>query len=335
MIFRCQTGYEPHLERELRPLGLVARNQGDGWLETNNPPDLATISDLCFAHAIHPGTEVVTGESVNAIAADIADYFFSTAHNERFKGPWPRIFDCADGLDGLLRRAGSVEKFFIETLRNRMSRVAKLAVPVLPSRAPGLHRGLFVFFPNYHSAFISREIIAGGQRRMADDPLAPSRSFLKIEEAYGILGREPAPRETVADLGAAPGGWSYSAAKRGARVIAVDNGPLKAGALANPLITHLQQDAFRFDPTASAATGNAPVDWLFCDLVENPRRVLDAIVAPWLERRWCRHFIVNLKFGRAADPIALLKEVRARVPAARVRHLYHDREEFTLTGELA
>ena len=53
---------------------------------------------------------------------------------------------------------------------------------------------------------------------MADNPAAPSRSYLKIEEAYGILGREPAQGETVADLGAAPGGWSFSAAKRGAKV---------------------------------------------------------------------------------------------------------------------
>jgi len=334
MIFRCQSGYEPHLAREIRPLGLVARNQGGGWLETNTPPDLATISDLCFAHAILPGTEIVAGESVNSLAADIAEFFFSTTHNERFKGRWPLIFDYDTGVDGLSRRVGSVEKFFAELLRKRMSRVAKLGTPALPAHAPGLLRGLFLFFPNFHSAFISREIISGGQRRMADDLLAPSRSYLKIEEAYGILGREPAPRETVVDLGAAPGGWSYSAAKRGARVVAVDNGPLKAGALDNPLITHIEQDAFRFDPTASAATGNAPVNWLFCDLVENPRRVLDAIVVPWLERRWCRRFIVNLKFGRVADLMDLLRDVRARVPAVRVRHLYHDREEITLMGEI-
>ena len=46
------------------------------------------------------------------------------------------------------------------------------------------------------------------------------------------MGLEPMPGERVCDLGAAPGGWSYSAAKRGASVVAVDNGPLKGGALA-------------------------------------------------------------------------------------------------------
>jgi 23S rRNA (cytidine2498-2'-O)-methyltransferase len=170
---------------------------------------------------------------------------------------------------------------------------------------------------------------------MADDDLAPSRSYLKVEEAYGGLGREPAAGETVCDLGAAPGGWSYSAAKRGARVTAVDNGPLKGGALGHPLITHLREDAFRFAPPAGQ-----PYDWLFCDLVEEPHHVVQHLVAPWLERGWCRRFVINLKFGRT-DPLALLGEVRAKgspfarhAASLRIRHLYHDREEFTLVGEV-
>jgi 23S rRNA (cytidine2498-2'-O)-methyltransferase len=170
---------------------------------------------------------------------------------------------------------------------------------------------------------------------MADDDLAPSRSYLKLEEAYVVLGREPAPGETVADLGAAPGGWSYSAAKRGARVIAVDNGPLKGGAADHPRIEHRRADAFGFHPGPGEQ-----FDWLLCDLVEDPRQVLQGIVFPWLERRWCRQFVVNLKFGRV-DPLALIRELRApdaplvmRGEEVRIRHLFHDREELTLVGRV-
>jgi 23S rRNA (cytidine2498-2'-O)-methyltransferase len=169
---------------------------------------------------------------------------------------------------------------------------------------------------------------------MADDDAAPSRSYLKIEEAYIALGREPQPGETVVDLGAAPGGWSYSAAKRGARVIAIDNGPLKGGALDNPLIEHRLEDAFKFQPAAGEV-----FDWLFCDLVEEPHHVMQNLVTPWLANGWCRHFVVNLKFGHV-DSIALLAELRAPGSAFvahagnfRIRHLYHDREEFTVVGE--
>ena len=150
-----------------------------------------------------------------------------------------------------------------------------------------------------------------------------------------VLGREPRAGETVCDLGAAPGGWSYSAAKRGARVVAIDNGPLKGGALNHALIEHRREDAFKFQ----LEPGNR-FDWLFCDMVEEPHHVLQHIVSPWLERNWCRWFVINLKFGRV-DPVALLAAlrgadspfVRARTEFA-IRHLYHDREEFTVVGEL-
>ena len=171
---------------------------------------------------------------------------------------------------------------------------------------------------------------------MADDDLAPSRSYLKIEEAYVVLGREPVAGESACDLGAAPGGWSYSAAKRGARVVAIDNGPLKGGALNNSLIEHRREDAFRYSPEPDVV-----FDWLFCDLVEEPHHVLQHIVGPWLERGWCRRYVVNLKFGRV-DAVGLLAELRAPGSALvraggrfAIRHLYHDREEFTVVGEVS
>jgi len=219
--------------------------------------------------------------------------------------------------------------------KKRLSRVAKLAVRDLP-RGSGLARGLFVFFADFGRAFVARSAFVHGQRRMADDDLAPSRSYLKVEEAYVVLGREPQPGETVVDLGAAPGGWSYSAAKRGAQVIAIDNGPLKGGALDHPAIEHRREDAFKFAPLPGVT-----YDWLFCDMVEEPHNVLRNIIDPWLAHGWCRRFVINLKFGRV-DPLVFMRELRApdsvlmtRAPGTQVRHLYHDREEFTLVGEVS
>jgi 23S rRNA (cytidine2498-2'-O)-methyltransferase len=154
---------------------------------------------------------------------------------------------------------------------------------------------------------------------MADDPRAPSRSYLKAEEAFSVLGGGPAAGESVVDLGAAPGGWSFSAAKRGARVLAVDNGPLKGGALGEPLIEHRMEDAFKLAPR--------PADWLLCDMLEDPERVLELVL------RWraagARRLVVNLKFGRL-DPLPLLRRARAALPGARCLHLFHDRDEFTV-----
>lgn len=318
---------------EARAAGLAVTGQGGGWVEVaGNAP---TAPDFCFAYAIHHAPVAVEGESVNALAARLLEYFLTSAKEERFDAPWPCVFTTAAGLDGLGRRADAVATAFGELLKKRLGRVARLAVDELP-RGRGTARGLFVHFVDFKKALVSRDIVFGGQRRMADDPLAPSRSYLKVEEAYTVLGREPAPGELVVDLGAAPGGWSYSAAKRGARVLALDNGPLKGGALDHPLIEHRRADAYGYRPGPGERA-----DWLFCDLVDDPHHVLRNLIAPWLEQRWCRRFVVILKFGRV-DALALLREVRAPdsvfsrlAPGTRVRHLYHDREEFTLVGELS
>ncbi len=254
---------------------------------------------------------------------------------ERIEGPWPCVFAGGQDIAGLGRRVASVEAAFHELLRKRMGRIAKLASQEKPRVGPA--RGLFVWFTDFGEARVARSAFLCGPCRMADDDAAPSRSYLKVEESYAIIGSEPSPGETVCDLGAAPGGWSYSAAKRGARVVAVDNGPLKGGALGNPLIDHRHADAFGFSPGREAT-----YDWLFSDLLEDPHKVLQSIVLPWLSGGWCRRFVINLKFGRV-DPVALLVELRssgsslfsAHAGGVRVTHLFgRPRGEFTVTGTL-
>lgn len=369
VLLTCQSGFEALLARELAELhGCAVTEQGPGWVRSDRTsggrdvpaphddaiapgipwheavqrtqaPDPGTpatanapaIPGLAFAHLTLLEPVELRGDSVNALANRIATFFLERLRGERIDASWPSIWLGPQDIVGLGRRISSVEAAFAGQFRKKLARVAKLAAPDLPRQVRPT-RGLFVFFTDFSRAFVAREAYVHGPRRMADDALAPSRSYLKVEEAYGLLGREPAAGETVCDLGAAPGGWSYSAAKRGARVVAVDNGPLKGGALDHPNIEHRREDAFRFRPTGR------PFDWLFCDLVEEPHHVLRDIVTPWLSHPWCRRFVVNLKFGRV-DPIALLRELQApgspfAAPSgAHIRHLYHDREEFTVVGE--
>ncbi len=313
------------------------KSEADCIQEKQEPAERVDLNalDLAFAHAVLREPVEVRGESVNALAQQIADFFMKSLRDERVEAAWPCVFACPVEIVGLGRRVSGVEKAFQETLKKKLSRVAKLAVAGTP-RGAGPARGLFVFFSDFGRAFVAREALLGGQRRMADDEAAPSRSFLKVEEAYGVLGREPKPGETVCDLGAAPGGWSYSAAQRGARVVAVDNGPLKGGALGHPRVEHRCEDAFKFAPKDGEI-----FDWLFCDLLEEPHQVLNHIVEPWLARRWCRHFVINLKFGHV-DSMALLAGLRApgspfvaHAESFLVRHLYHDREELTVVGSVS
>ncbi|MEX2043716.1 MAG: SAM-dependent methyltransferase [Opitutus sp.] len=349
MLFTCQAGYEALLARELVELHAgTVDERGPGWVRGASSGAASEpggrfegggtglempASALAFAHlTLREPVEIREG-SVNAFASRIAGFFLDSVRNERIEAAWPSVWIGPPELVGLGRRIGAVESACGDLLKKRLSRVAKLARADLP-RGVGSARGLFVFFTDFGRVFVAREAFVHGPRRMADDDLAPSRSYLKLEEAYVILGREPQPGETACDLGAAPGGWSYSAAKRGARVVAVDNGPLKGGALDHPRIEHRREDAFKFSP------GDTSLDWLLCDLVEEPHHVLRHILEPWLERRWCRDFVVNLKFGRV-DAIALLRELQApesplarHAPGLQIRHLYHDREEYTVMGSV-
>jgi len=336
MVSLCQHGYELLLERELAERGWAPADKGPGWVRAAAGMSDAedALAELAFPHQSLRAPREIRGDSVNVLAQQLADFFLESLRGERIEAAWPCVFQTVPEVPGLGRRASGVEKAFHELLRKKLARIARLAATDLP-RGGGPARGLFVFFADFGRVFAARDAWRGGQQRMADDEAAPSRSYLKVEEAYVVLGREPQAGETVVDLGAAPGGWSYSAAKRGAQVVAVDNGPLKGGALNHPGIEHRLEDAFKFRPPEARA-----YDWLFCDLVEEPHHVMRDLVAPWLSQRWCRRFVINLKFGHV-DALALLREIRAadspfvrQASGVRIRHLFHDREEFTIVGEV-
>lgn len=322
-----QAGFENLAGRECLP-GAPGEVVPGAWFSDRSIPMSAPWGGWCFPHVMARDWAVIERPSVNGLARALMDVFGTWLRGQRVAEAWPCLFKAAQ-IEGLPQHVAAVEAEFQKLLRDKLSRVAKLAVRT--TRGCGQASGMLAFFPRKGTAWIARDFLLQGQQRMADDPAAPSRSYLKTEEAFVVLGEEPQAGETVVDLGAAPGGWSYSAAKRGASVVAIDNGPLKGGALGHPRIQHLRADAFFHRPSAQA-------DWLFCDLVDDPHRVLP-LISEWVTQRRCRRLVSNFKFGRV-DPLALLDSVRDSLARAdpsgawvwRVRHLWHDREEFTLVG---
>jgi 23S rRNA (cytidine2498-2'-O)-methyltransferase len=171
-------------------------------------------------------------------------------------------------------------------------------------------------------------------RRLRD---APSRSAQKLEEALLVLltdeqrSRLVQPGMLAVDLGAAPGGWSWIMARQGVRVNAVDNGKLSDTAMATGLIEHIRADGFNYRP-------NKPVDWLLCDMVEQPSRIAE-LIGLWFVRGLCRHAIFNLKLPmkkRYPEYKLCLKTLRGMLAQSGLsyqlkgRQLYHDRDEITL-----
>jgi 23S rRNA (cytidine2498-2'-O)-methyltransferase len=164
---------------------------------------------------------------------------------------------------------------------------------------------------------------------------APSRSTLKLAEAIVtfVADREAQLLRAgmrAVDLGAAPGGWTWQLAHRGLRVTAVDNGPLKGAVRDDPLVTHLRADGLTYTPRRS-------VDWMTCDIVEQPARIA-VLVARWIGEGHARHAIFNLKlpmkkrYDEVQRCAGIIGEAlaRSRVPhRLMLRQLYHDREEVT------
>ena len=156
-----------------------------------------------------------------------------------------------------------------------------------------------------------------------------SRAAYKLEE---LIERDRLlkPGMVVVDLGAAPGGWTWAALKRGARVIAVDFADLKAHVESHPRCEHSLDNGYAFMPTR-------PVDWMFCDMIVRPLATL-GLLDRWLEQKACRKFVVNVKF-RGKEPetiLAAIEELRQKHQLSRliIKHLYYDRNEITLIGSL-
>ena len=169
----------------------------------------------------------------------------------------------------------------------------------------------------------------GGVAPVAEDRRPPSRAYRKLEEAFLWLGAEPRPGELCVDLGGAPGGWSYTALRRGARVIAVDRAPLARSILDDPRVTMIEGNAFTYEPPAS----QTPVDWLLADVICEPTRAL-VLIDRWVTRGWCHKLIVTVKFkgqngyGMLADVRAVLE--REGCPRLRIKHLHHNKNEVTV-----
>jgi 23S rRNA (cytidine2498-2'-O)-methyltransferase len=250
-----------------------------------------------------------------------------TATGRHWLDVWTESSDSDEG-----RELAALCRSFGHALRADMQRSGLLS-------ATADHR-LHVFFTSGNSLILAEadprhaSPWPGGIPRLRRIAGAPSRSAGKLEEAITVMldEREPEallrPGMTAVDLGAAPGGWSWVLARRHLRVRAIDNGPLAGQVLDTGLVEHIRADGFTWQPAQ-------PVDWLVCDMVEQPVRVANLIGA-WLARGQCRQALFNLKLPmkkRYAEVLRCLDALRVsagRPLELRCRQLYHDREEVTV-----
>lgn len=163
---------------------------------------------------------------------------------------------------------------------------------------------------------------ANGEAVFVEDKSGPpSRAYLKLWEAFTLLGVRPQRDDLCLDLGSCPGGWTWVLQSLGARVISVDKAPLDPRVAALPGVEVLKESAFGLDPRSIA-----PVDWLFSDVICYPARLL-ALVERWMAAGRARRFVCTIKFQGATD---FATQARfADIPGSRLLHLSANKHELT------
>jgi len=204
---------------------------------------------------------------------------------------------------------------------------------------------LHVFFESFETCYIGYSL--SGYRsndhlgicRLKFPSDSPSRSTLKLEDALVNMLSANEQREVLraggraVDLGACPGGWTYQLVKREMYVEAIDNGAIADSLMSTGLVEHHAADGFTYRPQFGR------VDLLVCDMIEQPDRVAK-LMGDWLVKHWATHAVFNLKLPmkrRYETVIEAMSTLMTRLNAlddaftVKVRHLYHDRDEVTVT----
>ena len=339
----CRAGFEPELAAELTEraalaghTGYARTGRGDGYVEFVCDQAAALSRALPLDRLVFARQKLLRLADLPAldprdqIGPILAALELAFPNGQLFGELWVEHPDSDAGkpLAGLARSFGNA-------LRPALRRTGWLTAADDPRRER-LH---VAFLAGDHAALASSHPRDSspwplGIPRLRMHPDAPSRSALKLEEALLTLldadERQRLLRDNMqaADLGAAPGGWTWVLVRHGMKVTAVDNGPLRQHLLDGGRVDHLREDGFQWQPRQR-------LDWMVCDMVESPRRVAERM-AIWFREDWCRQAIFNLKlpmkkrWEETRVCLEAFEHLAHRPLVVRARQLYHDREEITV-----
>lgn len=344
MLLYCRPGFEPEAAAEVADHAARAGLVGYPQTERNSGYVRFHLTDAPGKDAQRPAwQDLIFARQVLQVIADVA----LPDPTDRIAPMLEALYDAGMRYGDLVvehpdsdeaKPLAGLARSFANALRPALRKVGLLGDTVILGR-PTLHV-CFLDGSRAVLAFSNAETSAPwpqGIPRLRLHRDAPSRSALKLEEALLVLLTEDEraawlkPGMKAADLGAAPGGWSWVLARQDVHVTAIDNGPLGETARAQTLIRHLRADGFTWEPSHG-------LDWMVCDMVEQPSRVA-ARMAEWFVNGWCRRSIFNLKLpmkkryaevqANLVDFVGLCAEGGKHVEW-RAKQLYHDREEITV-----
>jgi 23S rRNA (cytidine2498-2'-O)-methyltransferase len=317
-LWTCRAGFEAPLFEELAWQRRAPRPLGAALVESEAPGDFVpTFARMGFPVARLASTPAEAAEALGPGPAHVQVWVPDTDAGNARSG---EAAAWAEGIAAVRQQRG-------------------LGDPATPWKAheAGLPLAQVCLFGPGRAAVgqvSAREALslaAGGRARMKRTGEAPSRAAMKLDEALEWLGVSPGKGDLCVDLGSAPGGWTRRLVERGARVVSVDPAQLAPDLRAHPRVKHVLESAFDFAPDAA-------VDWLFCDMAWRPLEVAQ-LLGKWVRRGWAAQLVANVKLPMK-DKLPVVWRVRCSLEDAgwrrvRVRQLYHDRDEVTVTARRA
>lgn len=260
---------------------------------------------LAFARQILPDVILLEKESISEFSREVTDFIFRL-EDQLSENLSLHIFAAyTNSKSAGARRAEIVSENVIEALKQKRKSIYKITdvksqpfeegsaliqlLLVSPSQAYLSYCPPFFCFN--HRSLISH--VSNGRSEFFPDKLAPSRAFLKLLAAMERFGISIRSNEVVFDLGASPGGWSYVALNKGAKVTAIDRSELDSQLMSNFNLKFIKGNAFTFLPEKTA-------DWMICDVIAYPDKTLE-LLKNWQTRNLMKKFIVTFKFKGHID----------------------------------
>ncbi|MDT0594110.1 23S rRNA (cytidine(2498)-2'-O)-methyltransferase RlmM [Glaciecola petra] len=359
LIFYCRSGYEADLLAELQDKLAINNHYGYGKFNKNdalvrfhlnkqNPDHIQSINEITRLNAKLPKfSELIFARQKLFLLSDIA---FKTDN---------RVAEILAYLQMACPKQ-SFSEVFVEYAENEKNKkIAKFCKKFLVPLRTALRKlnlltpigndtkssvRLHAIFETSANCTLAISIVNDsssnpmGIKRLKMPQEAPSRSTLKLEEALLLFFSQNQQTALftkgmrAVDLGACPGGWTYQLIKRNIIVEAVDHGEIAENLLQTGLVEYYSQDGFLYEPQQ----GN--VDWLVCDMLEQPSRVAD-LMLKWLVSRKANAAIFNLKLPMAKRykvVSVILQNIKNTLSTHfeeyhfAAKQLYHNRDEISI-----
>jgi len=172
----------------------------------------------------------------------------------------------------------------------------------------------------YHRHTAHHSPWPGGQPEIAEPALAPSRAYLKLEEAIRWSSAPVRAGDVAIEIGSAPGGASFALLERGLDVIGIDPADMAESvrAFGPTRFKHLKK------PAAQVRRNELPdvAHWILLDMNVAPVISLNTVerIAPWFQDS-LQGLVLTLKLNEwkhAAEIPKLLRRVE-KLGMARIR----------------